>query len=65
MSPRERTTTLTPQKRLKVILPEPFVSEEAKEAFLMAYNELEENYLRLQLNLAHYLVNAKKPNRLN
>jgi hypothetical protein len=57
----ERHVTVSPKKELKLIYPEPAVSEEAKEAFLDAYNELEMNYLRLKQSLSHYIIASKKP----
>jgi hypothetical protein len=62
---RERQATVSPKKDLKLIYSEPAVSEEAKEAFLDAYNELEINYLRLKQSLSHYIATSKKPSKLN
>jgi hypothetical protein len=63
--PKERQTTVPPKKDMKVIYSEPSISEEAKEAFLEAYNELELNYLRLKQSLSQYIVNSKKTSKLN
>jgi hypothetical protein len=57
----ERHVTVSPKKELKLIYSESAVSEEAKEAFLDAYNELEMNYLRLKQSLSNYIITSKKP----
>lgn len=62
MAPKDRASTLSPaaKKELKVIYHDSEVSDDLKDAFDAAYNELEQNYLQLKKNLEQYLASKPK-----
>lgn len=64
MSTKDCQDTVAPAKRqLQVIYNDNHVSDEAKEAFVTAYNDLEQHYLQLKKNLSTYLSTRSKPSK--
>lgn len=64
MSTKDRQVTITPvNKQLRLIYRENNISDEAKTAFILAYNDLEQQYLQLKDKLARYAASRVAPKK--